>query len=104
MRRVTNPPNHAPKRQPTTAPIAEEHAVYAFAEGSAPATSLSAHNGNHWTEPHVPISATDDNMIAIKVCLIRAGEKISVSGRIFVVLALTAACHFSDFGTKIRMM
>src|SRR4051812_44607969 len=88
-RLVTKPPNQAPARQPAMAPRADANPVYAFAlEFAAPAI-LSAHNGSHWTEPHVPIRAIEESMIAINVYLSSGGLRTSVNGRTFVVLALT---------------
>ena len=78
--------------------------VQPLAVGSATPAILSAQSGNHCTEPHVPISATEDSAVAIRVVFKSLGPKISCNGLIFVGLAFTAACHFSDSGIKRRTM
>src|SRR5689334_22370706 len=82
---------------PTIAPKASNICVSALAIGF-PFESLSAHNGIHCTDPHVPIRATDANKIATKVTLISPPERISCNGLIFDFS--DAAIQRFDSGTR----
>ena len=70
----------------------------------APPASLSTQSGIHCTDPHVPISAIEENAIASSVTRNSGGESTSLSGPAFVRDRSPADCfHFSDSGTKSRI-
>ncbi len=96
------------RRDPTTAPTVSMSCALALAPGFVGPASSSAQSGIHWTEPHVPMSATAERMIPMTVLRRRAREKMAAIGYsrwdIFpVCTSLRDWCQRSDSGTKKRM-
>src|SRR5262245_43468781 len=90
-------PIAGPMKQPTMAPTDIANIVMPLACGSVLPAILSAHGGSHWTDPQVPISATEANTIASRVVFQSLGPKTSANG--CVVRVFTDSFHRCDSGT-----
>src|SRR5947208_17022364 len=68
-RRLIPPPKAPPNRHPTIAQTPERICVFALAYDIGPPVNVSAHNGTHRTDPHVPIRALEANAMSSNVSL-----------------------------------
>src|SRR5882672_10807672 len=91
-------PMAGPMKQPTIAPTDIANMVLPLTSGRVLPAILSAHNGSHCTEPHVPISAMEAKAIASKVVFQRLGPSTSASG--CVVRVFTDSFQRCDSGTN----